>query len=62
MVNKDVSDDIVYTMTKILGDNKETVRTLSKLFSNFDPAVAWDTGVPLHPGAEKYFKEEGYMK
>lgn len=62
MVNKDVPDDIVYTMTKIIGDNKEIVCTLSKLFANFDTAIAWDTGVPLHPGAEKYFKEEGYMK
>jgi hypothetical protein len=62
MVNKDVPDDIVYTITKILGDNIETVRALHNLFNNFDPSIAWDTGVPLHPGAEKYFKEAGYMK
>lgn len=63
IVNKNVPDDIVYTITKILGDNKETVRNLSVYFVKFDPARCWKgCGAPLHPGAEKYYKEAGYMK
>ena len=63
IVNKNVPDDIVYTITKLLGDNKEHVRTLSLYFAKFDPATSWEgCGAPLHPGAEKYYKEEGYIK
>lgn len=63
IINKNVPDDIVYTITKLLGDNTEEVRTLSQYFAEFDPAISWEgCGAPLHPGAEKYYKEEGYMK
>jgi hypothetical protein len=31
----------------------------------FNPQVGWkpeNLGLPLHPGAEKYFKEKGWLK
>jgi TRAP-type uncharacterized transport system substrate-binding protein len=31
--------------------------------ASFDPTQAgFDLGVPLHPGAEKYYKEVGWVK
>ena len=62
MVNKNVPDDIVYTIAKTMGDHKEIFRSISNYYIDYDPAISWNCGVPLHPGAEKYYKEEGYMK
>lgn len=38
-------------------------KSISASFSNFDLATAWqNTGsVPLHPGAERFYREHGYM-
>jgi TRAP transporter TAXI family solute receptor len=63
IVNKDVGEDVVYKMTKAICENAEKVHKIGPTFVNFAAAVAWDNlGVPLHPGAEKYYREKGYMK
>ena len=62
-VREDISDDIVYAMTKVVCENSEYLSSINKLFKTFDPTTAWkDLGVELHPGAEKYYREKGYMK
>jgi TRAP transporter TAXI family solute receptor len=63
IVNKNVPDDIVYTITKTICDNLEETKAIHPAFKVFDPSKAWDKiGAPLHPGAEKYYKEKGYIK
>lgn len=63
IVNKNVSDDVVYTFIKTLAENLEETKAIHPAFKVFDPATAWkNTGAPLHPGAEKYYKEKGYIK
>jgi len=61
-----MSDEIAYAITKAVVENKESLIKGHKAFLDFDPATAADAGfngtVPLHPGAEKYFKETGLIK
>lgn len=60
LVNKDVSDDLVYKMTKSVVENKDALKASFGAFAranfqNMAPAI----GVEYHPGALRYFKEAG---
>ena len=63
IANKDLSDDTVYAITKTIFDNLpelEKAHNTAALFSaeRFKDGVT----IPLHPGAERYFKEKGLIK
>jgi TRAP transporter TAXI family solute receptor len=64
LVREDISDEVVYTLVKAIVENKEKIQSAYKSFKAFDPKTAWKPeklgGVPLHPGAEKYYKERGW--
>jgi TRAP transporter TAXI family solute receptor len=62
-VRTDLPEDTVYKLTKILADHKEDLYAVHPQNKFYDPKTAWkDVGAaPLHPGAEKYYKEMGYM-
>ena len=62
-VRSGLSDDLVYKMTKALANHKEELYRVHKQNRFYKPEVAWKNigNVPLHPGAEKYYKEMGYM-
>lgn len=65
-VKEDLDEDIVYNLTKVMCENRDKlVENLASL-EPFDPATCWEAekigGLELHPGAEKYFKEMGYIK
>lgn len=63
IVNKDVPDEIVYKITKAICENTDRVRAIHDSCKIFDPKIAWkDGGGPVHPGAEKYYREMGFMK
>jgi hypothetical protein len=65
ITRKDVPDALVYAVTKAIGDNKAALVATHKGLAKFDPAAAWKpelVGLPLHPGAEKYYREKGWMK
>ena len=63
IVNKDVDAAVVYRITKAIIENVEQVRGIGPTFKDFNPDKAWDNiGAPLHPGAEKYYKEKNLMK
>lgn len=61
----DIADDIVYAALKAIVANTEKIKAAYKAFEAFDPKTAWVSekrgGVPLHPGAEKFYKEKGWM-
>jgi TRAP transporter TAXI family solute receptor len=63
--SENMSEDLAYIITKTICDGqKELAKTFASL-NNFDPTVAWKpdkVGLPLHPGAVKYYKEKGWMK
>ena len=63
--NKNAPEDVVYRFIKIICENAERVKSISPLLAdNFNPSQlgAIGIGVPLHPGAEKYYKEIGWIK
>ncbi len=73
LADSTVPDNIAYLMAKIGVERKEAFESQyrdmlpagSKELGQYiaDPKEMWkDLGVPLHPGAEKYFKEKGLMK
>jgi len=63
ITNDKVSEEIVYKITKILDEQKEEIRKLAPATAKFDPKNGIkNLGAPLHPGAEKYYKEVGYLK
>jgi uncharacterized protein len=53
-------EDMVYTMTKTMAQNVETLSRVVKPIAGLTPkAMAEDIGVPFHPGAAKFYKEAG---
>lgn len=63
IVRQDMSDDTAYELIKLLSEGKEDVVTACPQWATFTPETAWsEMPYPLHPGAEKYYREKGYMK
>jgi TRAP transporter TAXI family solute receptor len=59
-VHKDMPDDVVYTVTKALAENIDELGKVMKAMRDFDRSkIAISTGIPFHPGAEKYYQEKG---
>lgn len=64
LINKNVPDDVAYRITKAIHENLDQFR---KIHGSLVPYQLKDgvTGlgaIPLHPGAEKYFREKGVLK
>jgi TRAP transporter TAXI family solute receptor len=65
IAHKDVSDDEVYIMTKLVYDHFED---LGNVVSNFKQMSGIEmladnpVNIPMHPGAEKFYKEVDLMK
>ncbi len=58
-----VSDETAYQMTKLLFENLPQMVAAHAAAKRIDPAKALDgMPVPLHPGAERYYKEAGILK
>jgi TRAP transporter TAXI family solute receptor len=61
-VHKDMPADLAYRLTKIFNENLDKVR---KIHASLQPYTIKDgptgCGVPLHPGAIKYYKEKGVL-
>jgi TRAP transporter TAXI family solute receptor len=61
--NSKVSADVVYRVVKVVGENPDRVRKIHDSLKEFNPTGGWkDLGAPIHVGAERYFKEKGWMK
>lgn len=58
-----VSEEAVYTVVKAVFDNIEDFRKLHPAFANLkeEEMISEALSAPLHPGAEKYYKERGWM-
>ena len=58
-----VSEETGYQMTKLLFDNLESLAAAHAAAKAIDATKALDgMPVPLHPGAERYYKEKGLLK
>ncbi|HET7874207.1 MAG TPA: TAXI family TRAP transporter solute-binding subunit [Methylomirabilota bacterium] len=62
-VNSKMSNDVAYLITKTLNDNVDRVRKIHGSLADYDPSRGHlYLGVALHPGAERYYREKGYLK
>ena len=63
VTSADVSDELVYAVTKAVFENLDTFKEQHPAFANLDPKKMLTDGIsaPLHPGAIKYYKEAGLM-
>ncbi|MFD1040132.1 TAXI family TRAP transporter solute-binding subunit [Virgibacillus byunsanensis] len=60
LVHKDVSEAEVYQVTQAIYKNLDYLGTVHEEFSHLTDENIMDVGsVPLHPGAAKFFKEQG---
>jgi hypothetical protein len=65
ITNKDLPEPIAYTVTKTILENKDALVRGHAGLAEFDPKTAWrpeKVGIPLHPGAERAYREKGWMK
>ena len=61
IVNKDLPEDVVYEMTKVVWEHFDEIVEAAPFLKVVDPKnVLNGIPVPLHPGAYKYFKEKGF--
>lgn len=58
-----VSDDVVYEVVRAVFENLDDFKKLHPAFTNLDPKQMISNGLsaPLHDGAVKYYKEQGWM-
>jgi hypothetical protein len=63
VTSANVSEDVVYEVTRAVFENLDDFRSLHPAFQNLDPEdmISNALSAPLHPGAERYFKEKGWM-
>ena len=64
LVNKNVSDDVTYRIAKAIHENLDQFRTIhgSLVPYQLKDAITGLGLIPLHPGAEKYYREKGILK
>jgi TRAP transporter TAXI family solute receptor len=65
ITNKEMPEPLAYTITKAIIENKDALVRGHAGLAEFDPTTAWQpekVGIPLHPGAEKVYREKGWMK
>ena len=62
IIHKDLPDDLVYKMTKVFWDNHpEFVKVKSVWKKVLLKKAVNGAAIPIHPGAVKYYKEQGVM-
>ena len=63
LTSASIPEDVVYVVTKAVFENFEDFRKLHPAFANLakEDMVTQALSAPLHPGAEKYYREAGLM-
>jgi hypothetical protein len=63
VTSADVSDDVVYEVVKSVFDNFDRFKGLHPAFANLkeEDMITQGLSAPLHPGAEKYYQERGWL-
>lgn len=64
LTHKDVPEELVYQTVKLMAENLDYLILSNIHFSEyeFSPTIAEATQCPLHPGAERYYREIGLLK
>ncbi|MEC7668462.1 MAG: TAXI family TRAP transporter solute-binding subunit [Pseudomonadota bacterium] len=63
VTSADVPEDVVYNLVKSVFTDIDAFRGLHPAFANLDPKQMANDGLsaPLHPGAEKFYREAGLI-
>ena len=65
IINADVDEDLVYKMTKAIWENLDELKDVHPSQQYLTPdwiKTSLEPIAPLHPGAEKYFREQGWLE
>ncbi|MCF8481637.1 MAG: TAXI family TRAP transporter solute-binding subunit [Rhodospirillum sp.] len=64
VTSADVPENVVYELVKAVFDNFDDFKSLHPAFASLtkEEMVSASLSAPLHPGAEKYYKEVGLLK
>jgi len=64
LINKNVPDEVAYRITKAIHENLDQFRKIHGSLAPYqiEHGVTGLGTIPLHPGAEKYFREKGVLK
>jgi TRAP-type uncharacterized transport system substrate-binding protein len=59
---EDTPEQAAYDLAKAIDQNHKALKWFIRVYT-YDPETVWQNfGVPLHPGAERYYREVGYSK
>ena len=58
MANKDVDDELIYGIANVCYSNPDTIERAYQA-ADIDPNLIETLVLPLHPGAEEYYREKG---
>jgi TRAP transporter TAXI family solute receptor len=63
VIDESVPDDLVYNMAKVMWENIDTIKQAHSALKDarIEGAVQNLGGLPLHPGAERYYREQGLL-
>jgi len=62
IASEDMPDDVAYSIVKTIADNYDRYATITKaMMLSKKEDMSIDTGMPFHPGALKYYKEQGMV-
>ncbi|WP_422031085.1 TAXI family TRAP transporter solute-binding subunit [Roseovarius sp.] len=64
VTSADVPEDVVYTVVQAVFENFDRFKGLHPAFENLaeEDMIAAGLSAPLHPGAEKYYRERGWIE
>jgi len=63
ITTSDQPEDVIYQIAKAVYNNTSYLKTVAKGYSDLnEKTIVEVNGIPLHPGAEKFFKEAGLLK
>ena len=59
---QDLPDDFAYDVARALDENQSRLKYLNRPYF-YDLRTVWKGigGLPLHPGAERYYRERAYL-
>lgn len=63
LCSKEMPDDIAYSIAKSISDNFNRYKEITKAIAlGKQEDMGRSFGIPLHPGAAKYYKEKGWLQ
>src|SRR5690606_36610633 len=64
VTSANVPDDVVYTLVKAVFDNFDSFKALHPALANLEPEemISQGNSAPMHPGAEQYYREKGWLE